>query len=96
MKTVLTTNVFDDWLARLRDESAVSRINARIRRAQEGNFGDCKPVGEGVSELRIHYGSGYRVYFVQRGSQVIILLAGGRKSTQALDIRTALSLARTV
>lgn len=66
----------------------------RIRRAEGGNFGDCKPVGEGVSEMRIQYGAGYRVYFVQRGMEVVILLAGGDKSTQASDIKTALKLAQ--
>ena len=66
----------------------------RIRRAEEGNFGDCKPVGEGVSEMRIHYGPGYRVYFAQRGMEVVILLAGGEKLSQAKDIKAALKLAR--
>ena len=66
---------------------------ARIDRAEDGNFGDCSPVGEGVSEMRIHYGPGYRVYFVQRGIELVILLAGGVKSTQSKDIKTALQLA---
>jgi putative addiction module killer protein len=65
-----------------------------LRRAELGNFGDCEPVGEGVSEMRIHHGPGYRVYWVQRGQEIFILLAGGDKSTQAKDIKTALQLAR--
>jgi len=89
-----TTDTFDDWFASLRDKQAFRRIQARIRRAELGNFGDCKPVGEGVSEMRIHYGPGYRVYFVQCGLEVVILLAGGEKSTQGKDIKTALDLAR--
>ena len=94
MKTVLTTNVFDDWLARLRDPVAVHRIQTRIDRAEDGHLGDCKPVGEGVSEMRIHYGPGYRLYFVQRGMEIVILLAGGDKTTQSRDIKIALELAR--
>lgn len=70
------------------------RIQARIDRAEMGNFGDCEPVGEGVSEMRIHFGPGYRVYFTQRGQNIVILLAGGDKSNQARDIKTALKLAR--
>ena len=70
------------------------RIQARVDRAEDGNFGDCEPVGEGVSEMRIHYGPGYRVYFKPMGSKVVILLAGGDKSTQPSDIKTALRLAR--
>jgi putative addiction module killer protein len=69
------------------------RIQARIDRAEDGNFGDCAPVGEGVSEMRIHYGPGYRVYFTQRGMEVVILLAGGNKATQSKDIQAAISLA---
>lgn len=94
MRTVLTTEVFDDWFSRLRDKQAEKRIQARIRRAELGNFGDWAPVGEGVSEMRIHYGPGYRVYFAQRGLEIVILLAGGDKSTQSKDIETALLLAR--
>ncbi|MBZ0097355.1 MAG: type II toxin-antitoxin system RelE/ParE family toxin [Sulfuricella sp.] len=94
MKTIHTTEVFDDWFAGLRDKQAMRRIQARIDRAEDGNFGDCEPVGEGVSEMRIHYGPGYRVYFAQRGMEIVILLAGGDKSTQSRDIKTALEIAR--
>lgn len=73
---------------------AVRRVQARIDRAEDGNLGDCEPVGEGVSEMRIHYGPGYRVYFVKRGMEIVILLAGGNKSTQSKDIKTALEIAR--
>jgi putative addiction module killer protein len=72
----------------------VAKIAARIQRVAEGNFGDWTPVGEGVSELRIHYGPGYRVYFVRRGSVVVVMLGGGDKSTQARDIELAKSLER--
>ena len=94
MISIYTTDEFDDWFAKLRDKQAQKRIQARIDRAEDGNFGDCKPVGEGVSEMRIHYGAGYRVYFVQRGLEMVVLLAGGDKSNQQKDIQTALTLAR--
>lgn len=94
MHTILTTEGFDVWFAGLRDKLAEKRIQARIRRAELGNFGDCEPVGEGVSEMRIHYGPGYRVYFMRRGLEIVILLAGGDKSTQSKDIKSALELAR--
>lgn len=94
MKVVHTTEIFDGWFASLRDRHGMMRIQARIDRAELGNYGDCAPVGEGVSEMRIHAGPGYRIYFVERGSEIVILLAGGDKSTQAKDIKTALELAR--
>ncbi|WP_202813214.1 type II toxin-antitoxin system RelE/ParE family toxin [Anaeromyxobacter sp. PSR-1] len=81
---------------RLRDRKAAARIQARIDRAESGNLGDCKPVGEGVSGMRIDYGPGYRVYFLQRGSEVVILLVGGGKATQAKDIERAKELAKQV
>jgi len=84
------------WFESLRDKQAARRIQARIDRAEEGNFGDCKPIGEGVSEMRIHYGPGYRVYFAQRGMEIVILLAGGDKSSQDKDIKTALGLAQQI
>ena len=94
MKAIRTTVVFDAWFSGLRDRQGKLRIQARIDRAELGNFGDCEPVGEGVSEMRIHVGPGYRVYFVERGLEIVVLLAGGDKSTQAKDIKTAQKLAR--
>jgi len=96
MIAVRQTDEYSDWFANLRDRQARARINARIRRLSLGNPGDVKPVGEGVSELRIDYGPGYRVYFLQRGHEVVILLAGGDKRTQQKDIQTALELVRNL
>jgi putative addiction module killer protein len=87
------TDVFADWLRRLRDENARARIQIRIRRLSLGNFGDVKPVGRGVSELRIDYGPGYRVYFRRCGDFLVLLLAGGTKKTQEADIAKAKELA---
>ena len=87
---------FAKWLEDLRDLRGRARVQARIERLIGGNPGDVKPIGAGVSELRINYGPGYRVYFQQRGSTLIILLAGGDKSTQARDIEEALLLARQI
>jgi putative addiction module killer protein len=94
MPEVRQTEVFARWLARLRDSRALARVNARIRRLSVGNPGDVKPVGGGVSEMRIDYGPGYRVYFVGRGEALVILLAGGDKRTQDRDIAMAVKLAR--
>jgi putative addiction module killer protein len=96
MVEIRKTDVFVKWLDGLRDIQARSRVLVRIERLATGNPGDVKPVGEGVSELRIDYGPGYRVYFVKQGQTVIVLLAGGDKSTQATDIRTAIRLARNL
>ena len=85
---------YSEWFESLRDRQARARIDVRIRRLSLGNPGDVKPVGEGVSEMRIDYGPGYRVYFVQRGETLVILLAGGDKRTQERDIQIALELAR--
>jgi putative addiction module killer protein len=90
------TEPFARWFAGLRDRRARMRINARIRRMSIGNPGDVKPVGGGVSEMRIDYGPGYRVYFVQRGETLVVLLAGGDKSTQDRDIAVARRLAQTL
>jgi putative addiction module killer protein len=84
---------FAKWLDNLRDIHARARVLVRIERLAQGNPGDVQPVGGGVSELRIHYGPGYRVYFMKSGKEVILLLAGGDKRTQSKDIRTALNLA---
>ena len=87
------TELFARWFSGLRDRQASRRIQARIDRLQVGNPGDVRPVGAGVSELRIDYGPGYRVYFVQRGRTLIILLAGGDKRTQQKDIAAAIEMA---
>jgi putative addiction module killer protein len=92
MIEVRQTEIFSRWLASLRDNRARARINARIRRLSLGNPGDVKPVG-GVSEMRIDYGPGYRVYFIRRGEALFILLAGGDKRTQDRDIAMAIQLA---
>ena len=94
MIEIRKTETFERWFIGLRDRKAVARITSRIDRLQLGLFGDVKPVGEGVSELRIDYGPGYRIYFVQRGREVVILLVGGDKRTQSRDIEKALGLAR--
>ena len=91
---VRKTRIFADWLDGLRDERAVARIVDRINRLASGNPGDVKPVGEGLSEMRINYGQGYRVYFLQRKDVVIVLLYGGDKSSQSSDIMKAKRLAR--
>jgi putative addiction module killer protein len=93
---VRQTEVFAAWLKGLRDRRARDRILARIDRLSLGNAGDVGPVGEGVSEMRIHYGPGYRMYFTQRGDTVVILLCGGDKRTQARDIKRAIEMARKV
>lgn len=87
---------FDAWLACLKDKIGRARIIHRIRSAEHGNFGDCEPVGEGVSEMRIHFGPGYRVYFTRRAKVVYLLLVGGEKSSQKRDIKRAIEMARTL
>jgi len=94
MVEIRKTEIFERWFTELRDRRAVARIKARIDRLQLGLLGDVKPVGEGVSEMRIDYGPGYRVYFIQQGRKVVILLAGGDKRSQSRDIEKALELAR--
>jgi putative addiction module killer protein len=94
MTEIRQTEGYFHWFKSLNDREARGRIDARIRRLSLGNPGDVKPAGEGVSELRIDYGPGYRVYFVKRGQTLVILLAGGEKKTQDRDIKKALELAR--
>lgn len=94
MIEIRQTEIYSQWFNSLHDRQAKARIDIRIRRLSIGNPGDVKPVGKGVSELRIDYGPGYRVYFIQQGDMLIILLAGGDKRTQDRDIRTALDLAQ--
>ena len=93
MAELIRSATFDRWLSGLRDRRAVARITARLDRLAGGNPGDAQPVGDGVSELRINYGPGYRVYFIQRGPVLIILLCGGDKSSQDRDIKQAKVLA---
>ncbi len=96
MIEVRQTEVYARWFRRVRDRQARVRIDSRIRRLSLGNPGDVRPVGEGVSEIRIDYGPGYRVYFVQRGQALVVLLAGGDKDSQDRDIRRALDLAKEI
>ena len=96
MLEVRQTPTYSAWFDALRDRQAKVRIDIRIRRLSLGNAGDVKPVGEGVSELRVNFGPGYRVYFVQRRNEYIFLLAGGDKTTQSDDIRQAKVLARNL
>jgi len=96
MIEIRKTATFAKWIDDLRDIRARARVLARIERLAAGNAGDIKPVGEGVSELRINYGPGYRVYFWKRGRSLVVLLAGGDKQTQSRDISTALRLARNL
>jgi putative addiction module killer protein len=93
---VLQTEVFSKWLRDLRDRRALARIAERLRRLALGNPGDVKPVGDGLSELRIDYGPGYRVYFVRRGEVLIVVLCGGDKASQVRDIARAKALAREI
>lgn len=96
MRILLTTEQFDIWFGNLKDLQTRSRVLARMRRAELGNLGDWKPVGGGVSEMRIHCGPGIRIYFIEREREVIVLLAGGDKSTQEGDITCARILARAL
>ena len=94
MIEIRQTDDYVAWFDRLRDKSAKTRILIRIRRVSLGNFGDVKPVGDGVSELRIDYGAGYRVYFIRAGATLVVLLGGGDKRTQSRDIQKAIALSK--
>jgi putative addiction module killer protein len=96
MLQIVKTEDYAEWFARLRDKKAKDIILARLRRVELGNFGDCEPIGEGVSEMRIHFGPGYRIYTMRQGIEIVILLAGGDKSTQQRDITSALAMARAL
>ena len=96
MNTFHRSDEFDAWLAALKDKVGRARIALRIRSAEHGNFGDCEPVGEGVSEMRIHFGPGYRIYFTRRDEVIYLLLLGGDKSSQKRDIKRAIEMARTL
>jgi putative addiction module killer protein len=96
MVTILKTIKFSDWFSALKDLKGKARIQARIDRVELGNYGDCESVGYGIFELQIHYGPGYRIYFMKQGSQIVILLAGGNKSSQRGDIKIAITLSKNV
>ena len=96
MVQVRKTVQFSQWIDSLRDAVGRARVQVRIERMAQGLFGDVKPVGQGVSELRVDCGPGYRVYFTKRGRELIVLLAGGDKSTQTADIRMAIRLAQNL
>ena len=96
MYIFLRSEEFDAWLAALKDKVGRARIIHRIRAAEAGNFGNCEPVGERVSEMRIHVGPGYRLYYMRRGKVIYLLLLGGDKSGQKRDIKRALEMARTL
>jgi putative addiction module killer protein len=94
MVQIEVTDAFDKWLRGLRDLQAKARIFERIRRLRDGNPGDVKPVGKGVSEIRINYGPGYRLYYTRRGKTVVLLLCGGDKSSQNTDIARAIAMVK--
>ena len=96
MLEVRQTQTYSDWFNSLRDRLAKTRIDIRIRRLSLGNAGDVKPVGEGVSELRVNYGPGYRIYFIQQANTCVVILAGGDKSSQDQDISKAKALLRNL
>ena len=96
MNVILETSTFADWLEKLRDNAGKARIVARIRQAKAGNFGDCRPVGDGVSEMRVHVGPGYRLYYAQEGLQVYLLILGGDKSSQPQDVQRAKEMWREI
>jgi putative addiction module killer protein len=96
MNTFLRSDEFDSWLSVLKDKVAKARILQRLDAAAAGNFGDCEAVGEGVSEMRIHVGAGYRVYYTRSAEAVYLLLVGGDKSSQKRDIKRAIEMARAL
>jgi len=96
VNTFQRSDEFDSWLRALKDKIGRARVVHRIRSAEHGNFGDCEPVGDGVSEMRIHFGPGYRVYFTRRGEVIYLLLLGGDKSSQKRDIKRAIEMARAL
>ena len=96
MKTILTTDTFNRWFKSIRDKATKARLQVRIDRIEQGNYGDYKAVGSGVFEARVAFGAGYRIYFIENGLEVVILLAGGDKSTQSKDIQPAVQLANDI
>jgi putative addiction module killer protein len=96
MLTIVMSDEFDQWLSELRDRRAQARIVARVRSAGLGNFGDIATVGDGISEMRVHHGPGYRIYYARQGQSVFLLLVGGDKSTQRRDIQRAKDMLATL
>ena len=96
MYTIKRTETFADWLVGIKDSLTRRRLVTRLRKASLGNLGDIKPVGEGVFEMREHFGAGWRMYYIQRGAILIVMLGGGDKSTQSADIAKAIKLAATI
>jgi putative addiction module killer protein len=96
MVTILKTRKFYKWLQDLKDLKGKARVQARLDRLELGHFGDCSTIESGLFELRIHYGPGYRVYFMKSGKEIIILLAGGDKTTQSKDIKLAIKLSKEI
>ena len=96
MVSIKRTDEFSNWLGGLKDRIAQQRLNTRLRKAMLGNLGDVKPIGNGVFEMREHFGPGWRMYYVQRGAVLIVMLGGGDKSTQAADIAKAVKLAAMI
>ena len=96
MIEILKTDVFDDWLKNLRDQRAKAKINVRLRRLSLGNFGDHETISDGISELRLTEGKGYRIYYCRKGDTVVILLCGGHKGTQSRDIEKAIQIAKAL
>lgn len=96
MFTIKRTDEFSSWLSSLKDHVTKQRLNARLRKAMLGNLGDVKPVGEGIYEMREHFGPGWRMYYLQRGSILIVMIGGGNKSTQATDVAKAVNLAKNL
>lgn len=96
MIIVKRTREFDEWFSSIKDPKVKGRLVARLRKVQLGNMGDVKPVGEGVFEMREHFGPGWRIYYTQRGKEIIVLLGGGRKSPQSADIAWAIKLAGSI
>lgn len=94
MYSVKLTTEFELWLKNIKDNMTRLRLSKRLDKAQRGNLGDVKPVGEGISEMREHFGSGWRMYYVQKGNTLIVMLGGGDKSTQQADIERAIALSK--
>ncbi|MDH7793915.1 type II toxin-antitoxin system RelE/ParE family toxin [Ochrobactrum sp. AN78] len=96
MNVFQRSDQFDRWLKSLKDQRARLRILHRLTAAEQGNFGDVEPIGEGVSEMRLHYGPGYRIYYTRQGATIYLLLVGGDKSSQKRDIKKAIEMARAI